>query len=894
MSNYLEKLAAMSSVSRRSFVKATAATAALAAGSSLAACAPTSTTSTEGGADTTTDGQATMAGEEGTWVTAACWHNCGGRCLNKALVKDGVVIRQKTDDNHEDSPDYPQQRGCLRGRSQRHQVFAEDRLKYPMKRKGWSPDKPNGEMRGKDEWERISWDEALGYVAEGLKAAKEKAGNRSILLSGGWNSSGSDVARTLALFGGYCEFWNTNSFGAWAKTPFVCGFHHGGAWDQTVNDRFDLRNCETIVMLSMNPAWSAMGSQTLNYWMAKEAGAKFICIDPFYNDTYALLEADWLPVRPATDTALLLGLAHAMIEQDEEHGLIDWDFLNTCTVGFDAEHMPKDAKDAPNFRDYVMGEVDGQAKTPEWAAEICGVDADKIRELAVTMGKDNKVGFICGMASGRVHNVDNLPQLVMTIGAMGGHMGKSGHMTGSTMHATSGNGGDALIAAGASGVEGIANPVDDSINANEVYDAILNGTYNWTGSGHAFADTQYQPGEKRDIDIRVIYHPAAADLQTSDGMKKGIEAHRKVDMVVTHAQFYTTNARYSDIVLPVTTEWEKDWGFSGGTLVHSSNREMMVYYTKVVEPMFECKSDGEIAVELAKLLDVDENEVAPLASGQMLYNTLASMTVLDEDGKTYVPAVDITADDVAEMGAEGDPVEGKLPYQELKELGVYQVKREQGDNYGYIAFEDFRKAPEDNPLDTPSGKLEICCPTLADICNQMGWDTIEPIPTYKHVNEGYEDTFSDWDSKTKGDLPYQMITPHYLRRSHTVFDNVDWLREAWANPVFLNSDDAAEKGIADGDTVLITTAHGQSLRNASLTGRLRPGVVALPHGAWVDVDESTGIDKAGADNYLGGQSPNGLGVSGFNSVICNVEKYDGEQLGADVDLPARIVLEEGE
>ena len=889
MSNYLEKLGSMPAVSRRGFVKAGAAAAALAAGSSLVACSPSSEDGTEA-----ESAQGTAAGEEGTWVTAACWHNCGGRCLNKALVKDGVVLRQKTDDTHEDSPDYPQQRGCLRGRSQRHQVFAEDRLKYPMKRKGWSPDNPNGEMRGKDEWERISWEEALDYVAEGLKAAKEKAGNRSILLSGGWNSGGSDVSRTLALFGGYCEFWNTNSFGAWAKTPFVCGFHHNGAWDQTVNDRFDLRNCETVVMLSMNPAWSAMGSQTMNYWMAKQAGAKFICIDPFYNDTYSMLEADWLPVRPATDTALLLGLAYAMIEQDEEHGLIDWDFLNSCTVGFDAEHMPEDAKDATSFRDYVMGDADGEAKTPEWAADICGVEADKIRELAVEMGKDNKVAFICGMASGRVHNVENLPQLVMTIGAMGGHMGKSGHMTGSTMHATSGNGGDALIAAGSNGVEGIANPVDDSINANEVYDAILNGSYNWTGSGHAFADTQYQPGEKRDIDIRVIYHPAAADLQTSDGMEKGIEAHRKVDMVVTHAQFYTTNARYSDIVLPVTTEWEKDWGFLGGTLVHSSNREMMVYYTKVVDPLFECKSDGEIAVELAKRLGVDENEVAPLSGGQMLYNTLASMTVLDEDGKNYVPAVGITADDIAEMGADGDPVEGKLAYQELKELGVYQVKREQGDNYGYIAFEDFRNDPKANPLKTPSGKLEICCQSLADICNQMGWGTIEPIPTYQHVAGGYEDTFSDWEAKTKGDYPFQMITPHYLRRSHTVFDNVDWLREAWANPVFLNSDDAVENGIADGDTVLITTAFGKSLRNASLTGRLRPGVVALPHGAWVDVDESTGIDRAGADNYLSGQSPNGLGVSGFNSVVCNIEKYDGEQLGADVDEPARIALKEGE
>ena len=107
----------------------------------------------------------------GEWVPAACWHNCGGRCVNKVLVRDGVVVRQKTDDSVEDSVDNPQQRGCVRGRSQRMQVFGPDRIKYPMKRKGWSPDNPNGQLRGKDEWERISWDEALSYVADELRKA---------------------------------------------------------------------------------------------------------------------------------------------------------------------------------------------------------------------------------------------------------------------------------------------------------------------------------------------------------------------------------------------------------------------------------------------------------------------------------------------------------------------------------------------------------------------------------------------------------------------------------------------------------------------------------------------------------------------------------------------------
>src|SRR5690554_3758930 len=144
-------------------------------------------------------------GEQGEWITAACWHNCGGRCLNKALVREGVVIRQKTDDTHPDSPDFPQQRGCARGRSQRKQVFGADRLKYPMKRKHWEPGGGRRELRGRDEWVRISWDEALDLVAGELKRIKETYGNKSIL----------GTSRLLNYYGGGLVRWGSSSSGAW-------------------------------------------------------------------------------------------------------------------------------------------------------------------------------------------------------------------------------------------------------------------------------------------------------------------------------------------------------------------------------------------------------------------------------------------------------------------------------------------------------------------------------------------------------------------------------------------------------------------------------------------------------------------------------------------------------
>ena len=153
-----------------------------------------------------TAAQSATPEKNGQWVTAACWHNCGGRCLIKAYVEDGVVRRVKTDDTHPDSPDFPQQRGCQRGRSQRMQVFGPDRLKYPMKRKNWAPGGGKKELRGKDEWVRISWDEALDIVASETKRIKEKYGNQSIYAPGG-----SEIQRALALYGGYVENYGSTS-----------------------------------------------------------------------------------------------------------------------------------------------------------------------------------------------------------------------------------------------------------------------------------------------------------------------------------------------------------------------------------------------------------------------------------------------------------------------------------------------------------------------------------------------------------------------------------------------------------------------------------------------------------------------------------------------------------
>ena len=845
-------------LTRRSFIGWTAATAAVAAIPVTRGLV----------AHAQANGNAQAANSEGVWKTAACWHDCGGRCLNKVLVKDGGVIRQKTDDTHEDSVDFPQQRGCLRGRSQRKQVFGADRLKYPMKRKNWQVGGGKKELRGKDQWVRISWDEALNTVASEIKRISKKYGNESIWASGydGWG----EHVKMLSMAGGCVTDWRTASYGAFYKTAPLLGMADG--WELTsVNDKLDLVNSQLIVLWGNNPSWSSPGTPVLNFLNAKKAGAKFITVNPTYTDSNGIFDADWIPVRPGTDDALLLAIMNALLEKDDPilNPLIDWDVLYRCTVGFDKDHMPTGANPKDNFKDYLLGTYDQQPKTPEWAAEICGVEAQTIRELAQLIGGTKRAAILCGWAPARINNGDSFVQAFNTLGFMTGHIGRSGRMTGISVHALAANGGPSLVVGGSDGLPVIENPVNISISTAQIFKAITDGKYLEPGKG------------EKPINIQMVYHEQQA-LNGMLGIKQGLEAIRTVEFVVSNSYVLTTSSKYADIVLPITTQWERE----GGVL--SGNREILIAFTKIIEPMFEAKSDQWVATELMKRLGLDPKKVYPFSEKQQFFNTLAGATVVKENGVDYEPLVTITGKDLKDWGVDGTPQKGRITLNEFIDRGIYQVKRKQGDQLGYIAYQQFIENPKANPLPSESGKFEIYCKALAEESKGL-YSEVAPIPKYVPKVNGYEATYQNWEKRIKGKYPFQVINPHYLRRAHSTFDNIPNLRKAWPNPVYLNKTDADKLNIKTGDTVLLSNAYGKTLRPAYTTETIRPGVVALPHGAWLQINEQNGIDQAGADNMLTAQITTGLGVEGFNTVVCNVEKWTGAPLKEDYKWEQRII-----
>lgn len=874
--SYLDRVREVSNVSRRSFMKAGAAAAAGLAMAGLAGCS--NKVEEDGLADTGametvgSDGRDVVTGE---WVAAACWHNCGGRCVNKALVRDGIVVRQKTDDTGEDAEGAPQQRSCPRGHSQRMQVFSADRLKYPMKRKSWSSESPNGELRGKDEWERISWEEAIKYVADELVKVYSEYGPTAVLGSSSWETNG--VMNVLNALGGYVSITDSTSYGVYATgipdslglTTWDCSASYAS---ESINDRFDFQNSDYIVLHGANPAWSAPGMPMYSLMQAKKKGAQFVCIDPMMSVTAQMLDAKWIPVRTGTDLTFMMGVAYEMLQLDQKTGdIVDWDFLNKYTVGFDDGNMPEGAATSENIKGYLEGAYDDVPKTAEWASEICGATPEDIRWYAEVLGKNNKVALTHGYSFARAYGVEDVPQMFMTLGAMGGHFGKPGHCCGSSCSAGSFNGGSSLVWGGPSGVPFIKGTIYEPVPAPILWKSINEGSYRYVGAHYGTLDK----GEDRPLNIHVVAFEAAAKLQTTPNIMEGIKALRGMDFVFASAYSLNTQAKYADVVFPCTTEWERPGGLLSG------NPETLFVYSQVVEPLYDSKTDHEIAKLLAEACGLSVAEVFPLSEKQQFMNRLLGCQFVGENGEPQT-LLTVTDADLKEWGCEGAAQEGVVPLADFLERGYYHIDRQAGDARSYIAYKDFIDDPVSNPRPSASGKFECYCQAKADELNAPGIvTTFKPYPTYQKTVKG-------WETRDE-EYPYNAFNPHYLRRSHSVFDNVTWAREAWTNPVFLSASDAKEKGIENGDNVIIASPYGRIVRQACVLEVMMPGMVGIPHGAWVDLDEAEELCLAGADNVLMGSDMGGAAVSGYNNINVNFEKYDGEPLVPDCERPQRII-----
>ncbi len=791
--NFLTKALNDTVMTRRSFLKWSAAlggTAALAGGLNFGL---------------KTVEKAAAAGDEQV-MTVGCYHNCGGRCILGAVVKDGTVTRLVPDPATEEDPlTMPRAIPCVRGRSQIRRVYAPERLKYPLKRAG---------KRGEGKWERISWDEALDTIASEMKRIKEKYGNESFYNNYAWgvNWTGPDaqgaIQRVLRLFGGYVDYYGTYSEAAYGQ---VIGHITGG---YSGNSADDVLNSKLVVLVGDNSVVTRAGGDNGGYWFMKaaERGTKFIIIDPIMTDTVVGTQAEWVPINPGTDVALIAAMAYVMVKEN----LYDKEFMATHSVGFDEDTLPEGAPANSSWMSYIMGKgPDKIVKTPGWAAAITGIPADRIENLAREIASVKPCAIIQSWGIQRRAYGEQAVRAVPVLAAMTGNFGIHGGNTGQVV----GGAGFPM-----SGMPVPANPVKLSIPCYLWTDFIYRGTemtaekdgvrgesVAW-GANTGSSASDASSAKQLPVNMKFMWNDGGNTIINQHGdINKTIEILKddtKLEFLVATDIAMTPSTMYADIVLPETSGFEADNLITGEGHGMKGSHSWVLFNHKVIEPMYEAKENLWVAEQLADRLGIGDEF---------------------RDGHT-------TREDwIKEMVASAQANVPDFPsYEEFKKVGYFKMQNGEP----FVVGAEFRADPVANPLGTASGKIEVYSSFLAGLNSEE----IPAIPKYVPEWEGVSDPLRE-------KYPLMMMTTHYVARAHSTFDNVDMLREAHPQSISINPVDAKQRGIKNGDMVKVWNDRGEVHLPAYVTNRIRPGVTNMPQGAWY-TPNADGVDVRGCGNTL--------------------------------------------
>jgi len=499
-----------------------------------------------------------------TIVTSTCGHNCGGRCVVNAHVRDGRIVQISTDPRKW-TPEIPPLHACVRGFGQLERVNHPDRLRHPLRRTG---------PRGAGHFERISWNEALDEVARQLLRIRDTYGPAAILDCSRTGSTSmlhgrAVVPRLLHMLGGCTELWSNISAEA---EVFAVRHTYGSRVDYKAAGRepIDYVNSRLIVMWGWGPGDGTFGTGTLQYLKrAKQHGVRMICVDPRVSRSSRMLADEHIFIRPSTDAAALIALAHVIVRE----GLHDQAYLDRHVLGFDEAHLPPGAPAGASYRSYLMGEVDGVKKTPAWAEAITGIPAATIERLAIDFATSRPAALHCGYAPGRTSHGEQFHRAAYALAAMTGNVGIPGGNSGASNGAT-GRSGMGMLSAG-------ENPARARVASSLFADLLERGT----AGGYP-------------ADIKMIYSAAGDLFNQLPNIGKTVAAAQRLEFMVVHEHFLTPTARYADVVLPATTFWERNdvqtpWAGSG---------HYAIFMHKAIEPVADCRNDLDICTDLARRL----------------------------------------------------------------------------------------------------------------------------------------------------------------------------------------------------------------------------------------------------------------------------------------------------
>ena len=503
-----------------------------------------------------------------TVVTSTCGHNCGGRCVVNAHVRDGQIVKISTDPRRW-TPEMPPLHACVRGFGQAERVHHPDRLTHPLRRTG---------PRGSGQFEPISWDEALDEVARQMRRVRDtygpaaildcsRTGSLSALHGGRWIAQ-----RLLHMFGGCTELWSNLS----AEAEVFAVHQTYGAkaeYKSAGREPIDYVNSRLLVMWGFSPGDNTFGTGTLEYLKrAKKHGVRMVCVDPRVTRTSRQLADEHVFIRPSTDAAALIAMAYVIASE----GLQDMAYLDRYVLGFDDAHLPPGAPAGASYRAYLLGLADGVRKTPEWAAEITGIPAAVVRRLAIEFATSKPAALHCGYAPGRTIHGEQFHRAAYALAAMTGNVGIPGGNSGTSNGAT----GRCAIRTLPTGT----NPAGARVASSLLADLLTRGK----AGGYP-------------ADIRMIYCVAGDLFNQAPNVNKTIAAAQSLEFMVVHDHFITPTARYADVVLPATTFWERNdvhtpWAGAG---------HYAIFMGRAIDPVGECRNDLDICTDLARRLGLE-------------------------------------------------------------------------------------------------------------------------------------------------------------------------------------------------------------------------------------------------------------------------------------------------
>ncbi|MBN9306729.1 MAG: biotin transporter BioY [Devosia sp. 67-54] len=564
-------------------------------------------------------------------------------------------------------------------------LYAANRIRRPAVRRGYLERRTASRARGSEPFVEVGWDEALALVGDALESVRARHGNEAIFGgSYGWASAGRvNHARTLVhrflnLFGGSVGQVTNYSWGA-AEVLLKRIVGNREAVSGPVTDWQSIVEATGTMLMfgGANPKNARVtsgggGSHDFVPWLerAARAGVKFIVVSPDREDAPAFLNAEFIPIRPNTDTAMMLALAHVV----DQSGRTDTGFLGRYTVGY------------RQFRAYLRGETDGVAKTPAWAEAITDVPAATIAGVARQIMSQRSM-LTATWSLQRADHGEQPYWALVTLAAMLGEIGLPGGGFGFGYGSINGLGNPRLPVSVPAMPEG-RNPLRRDIPVSRITDLLLR-----PGETIAFDGREVTFPE-----IKLIYWAGGNPFHHHQDLNRLRQAWQRPETIIVQEPWWTPTARQADIVLPATTAYERD------DLAASSRDRYILAMQQLVSPLHEARNDYDIFTALAARFGFVEAYTEGRTISQWTRH-------LYDEARRRAAAQDLELPDFETFWARGhvQTPDAATPF---------------------VLFEAFRRDPEANPLATPSGRIEIFSETIAgfgyaDCPGHASW--IEPV-----------------------------------------------------------------------------------------------------------------------------------------------------------------------